>query len=123
MLFELEEPAPEEAERSGTFVEVALNRPVRREFTYTLAKDAWEEIGVGGRVAVQFAGRRHVGVVVRKSESTSVPAKKLRSVLEVLDVKPVVGEELLRLTHWIAERYACAWGEALAAALPAPLKR
>ncbi|MEM7516163.1 MAG: primosomal protein N', partial [Planctomycetota bacterium] len=36
---------------------------------------------------------------------------------------PALGSELLELTRWMADYYACAWGETLAAVLPAAMKR
>jgi len=121
-LFDLEEPAPA-LPAGGCYVRVALNRPVPREFTYGVAPDLAEGLAVGARVAVPFGARRTIGVVTALEEHTDVPASKLKHVLAVLDDEPVVGKELLGLTRWIADRYACSWGEALAAVLPAPLKR
>jgi len=117
-LFDLEDPAAGE----GSFVRVALNRPVDREFTYRVAPELAERAVEGARVAVPFGPTRQVGVVVGTDRSTELSERRLRSVLDVLDDSPIVGEGLLGLTRWMAERYACAWGEALAAVLPAPLK-
>ena len=119
-LFDLEEEPRIDA---AAFVRVAINRPVRREFTYAVSARLLGGVFPGSRVAVRFAGRRHVAVVVAVDTHTDVPARKLQPILEVLDAEPVVGEDLLGLTRWMAERYASAWGEALAAVLPAPLKR
>ena len=78
----------------------------------------------GTRVAVPFGSRREVGVVVGLSERPEhVDPAKVRPVLRALDPEPLLGTELLELTRWMARRYACSWGEALAAVLPATLKR
>ncbi|MFT7542826.1 MAG: primosomal protein N' (replication factor Y) [Gammaproteobacteria bacterium] len=139
-LFDLgEAPPPERAAPPGLYVQVALDLPVRREFTYAVPEELRATVARGSRVAVPFGrgrtaikkgargkrrgGGREIGVIVGLAETTDVPAGKLRDVLDVLDLEPVVGEDLLDLTHWIAEEYACSWGEALAAVLPAPLKR
>ena len=122
-LFDLgveEEPIPPP---TGPFARVALDRPIRRQFTYAIPAGMLDGLRPGCRVAVGFRGRRRVGVVVALEDTTEVPARKLAPLLDVLDDEPVVGDELLGLTRWMAERYACAWGEALAAVLPAPLKR
>ncbi len=102
---------------------MALNRPVPREFTYAVSASLVARAAVGSRVAVPFGPRRSIGVIVELERETEVPAARLKDVFAVLDDEPVVGSELLGLTRWIAERYACSWGEALAAVLPAPLKR
>jgi primosomal protein N' (replication factor Y) len=77
----------------------------------------------GVRVAIQLGGRREVAVVVRTTTTSDVPRAKLKALLEVLDPEAIVDESLLSLTRWIAHEYACSWGEALSAALPAALKR
>ena len=100
---------------------MALNRPVRRTFTYAVPEEHVQRVRRGVRVYVPFGTQRQVGVVVATRDETDVP--RVRDLYGVLDDEPAVGESLLRLTEWIAQRYACAWGEALAAVLPAPLKR
>jgi primosomal protein N' (replication factor Y) len=116
-------PREEALVRRGSFARVALNRPVRREFTYAVPAELRARAAVGARVAVPFGARRSVGVIVELEEETLVPEARTKSVAAVLDDQAVVGPELLGLTRWISERYACSWGEALAAVLPAPLKR
>ncbi len=106
---------------------VALKRPVHCEFTYRVPVDAkassGHELVPGMRVVVPFGRRREVGVVVSVEDETEIPETRLKTVLQVLDGEPVVGDELLELTRWLAGYYACSWGEALAAVLPAALKR
>jgi len=114
---------PRAVPEAALFAEVAVNRPMRREYTYAVEARFAAQIAPGVRVAIPFAGKREVAVVVRTSTSSDVPALKLKAVLDVLDVEPIVDESLLGLTRWIAHEYACAWGESLAAALPAALKR
>jgi primosomal protein N' (replication factor Y) len=122
-LFDLEEEHEEPAAAPGLYARVAIQRPIRREFTYVVPDELAARVLPGVRVAVVFARRRHVAVVVALETTSDVPARKLQPVLEVLDAEPVVGAELLGLTRWMADRYASSWGEALAAVLPAPLKR
>lgn len=107
----------------GGFCQVAVDRPMRCEYTYGLTHEQAGQVEAGMRVAVPFAGRRAVAVVVGTSETTDVSAKKLKAVTEVLDPEPIVDADLLELTRWMATYYACSWGEALAAVLPAALKR
>ncbi|MEZ6014923.1 MAG: primosomal protein N' [Planctomycetota bacterium] len=115
--------APRAVVEPALYVDVAINRPMRREYTYAVEARHAERIAPGVRVAIPFAGKREVAVVVRTATECDVPPNKLKAVLEVLDPEPIVDESLLSLTAWIAREYACAWGEALSAALPAALKR
>lgn len=111
-------PAP-----TGGFVHVALQKPVRREFTYALTPEQREVVQVGMRVAVPFGSRREVGVVVGLDDESGLEAKRIRKVALVLDEEPVIDAGLLELTRWMASYYACSWGETLGAVLPSSLKR
>ena len=117
----MDSPAPPATGRR--LVDVALNRPLRHAFTYRVPEALAEKIQPGVRVAVPFGRRREVGVVVGMPDRSELPDNKLRAIAEVLDKEPAVDAELLELTRWISDYYACGWGEALAAALPAALKR
>jgi primosomal protein N' (replication factor Y) (superfamily II helicase) len=114
---------PEPPAHPGPFARVVLPRPMRTEYTYAVDGDLVERVRPGMRVRVTFARRREIAVVVGVDATTDVPARAIRPIEDVLDAEPVIGPELLDLTRFIANEYACSWGEALAAALPAPLKR
>lgn len=113
----LDSPGP------GALVRVALNRPMREEYTYFVPPGTEPAPQVGMRVAVSFAGRREVGIVTELPEETDVPASRLKPLSAVLDDEPVLDAQLLKLTRFMASYYACSWGEALSAVLPAVLKR
>ncbi|QDU69679.1 replication restart helicase PriA [Engelhardtia mirabilis] len=105
---------------------VALARPVRTEFSYTIPVELEGAVTLGVRVRVPFGRRTEVGVVVAvgpPSDKDLAAAHKLRAIERCLDTEPVVDAPLLDLTRWMATQYGCAWGEALGAILPAPLKR
>ncbi len=105
------------------FVQVALAKPMRKEFTYAADPEWAQRIQQGSRVSVPFGRGREVGVVVGTAHECDLPASRVRRIYDVLDEQPVIGEELLELTRWLADYYVCSWGEALAAVLPAALKR
>jgi primosomal protein N' (replication factor Y) len=120
MLFDIEPAAPP---RAALYARVALNRPVDLEFTYSVPDELVARVVPGVRVAVPFGAQREIGVVTAIASESEHAAHKVRAIAKLLDDVPLVGPELLELTHWIARRYACSWGEALQAVLPAALKR
>ncbi len=122
-LFPIEEEASEHEPQSGEFAHVALNRPLDCEFTYVVPSEFSERAVLGARVAVQFGPKREVGVIVGRDTVCDLPPGKLRPLSAVLDDHPLLSGELLALTKWMGRRYACSWGEALSAVLPAGLKR
>ena len=116
-------PVPRPNIEAAGYVHVALDRPLRTEFTYAVPAELLEACRPGVRVAVPFGARREVGVVVGTASESELDPAKTRAVAQVLDAEPVVDSNLLELTRWIATEYACSWGQALGAILPAPLKR
>ncbi len=108
----------------GVFLRVALDTPVRREFSYRLAAGATTpEVGV--RVRVPFGRRSLIGVAVgvEGQPPAGVDAGRIRQVSAVLDREALLGLPLLRLGRVIAESCYCSWGQALAAMLPVALRK
>ena len=105
------------------YAEVALNRPMRREYTYGVTAAFAGRVEPGVRVAVSFSGKREIAVVTKTTDESDVPKGRLKAIDDVLDDEPVLDQGLLELTRWMADYYACAWGEALSAVLPAAMKR
>ena len=122
-LFPIEEEAAQREPLSGEFAHVALNRPLDCEFTYEVPSELSQRALPGARVAVQFGPKREIGVIVGRATSCEISPSKVRPLAAVLDERPLLSGELLALTRWMADRYACSWGEALSAVLPAGLKR
>ena len=117
------EAAPPPRPRAGLYAEVVVQRPVRTAFTYEVPAALEARVRPGMRVAVPFGSKREVAVVVGLASEPPAAARRMRPLLEVLDEEPLLDARLLELTRWMAERYACSWGEALHAVLPAALKR
>ncbi len=113
-------PAPAE----GPFARVALDTPVRREFSY-LVPPGMEALEPGCRVQVPFGARKLVGVVVGIDghPPPGVQSSRLRPLARLLDERPMLTPALLRLARQIADDTFCSWGQALAAMLPAALRR
>ena len=105
------------------FVEVALPLPPRRTFTYRLPIELAPQTQLGSRVQVPFANRVLTGYVVafhaELDPELGVDESAIKDVAELVDVEPLINEEILGLTRWTADYYAASWGELLKAALPA----
>lgn len=78
------------------------------------------EVAVGARLRVPFGARELVGVVVERGPGTTTST--LRAAMAVFDPRPVFPEPLWRCLLWAARYYAHPLGEALASALPAPVR-
>jgi primosomal protein N' (replication factor Y) len=111
----------------GVFVGVVFNRPLDRVFTYGVPERLEGLLRPGQRVRVPL-GRGNtptsaycVGVGVGLPEG--VDPKQVKDVIEVLDDPPLIDAGMLELTHWMATYYACSWGQALDAVVPAGVKK
>ncbi len=111
----------------GRFARVALNTPVRREFSYCVPEVFEKEspLDAGCRVRVPFGSRDVVGVVVGVDPvpPQGVPPSRMRSIATRLDERPLLTPVLLRLAKGMADRTFCSWGQALAAMMPAALRK
>lgn len=118
----MQEPAATDQE-NPKYLEAALPVPVRKLFTYRVPAGLGDVIRVGARVLVPFGKRSLTGYVAGFKNSLD-PASQLtdadiREIHDLLEDEPLVTDEILELTRWAAEYYACSWGEMLKASLPA----
>ena len=97
-------------------VQVALPLPVFRSFTYRIEG---EVPAPGTRVLVPFRRSERVGWVLGPGDPEGV--RGIRSVLDVLEDRPSVPPDLLRLARWVAEYYVTPTGLVLRSMLPSVL--
>mgnify|MGYP003336892848 CR=1 FL=1 len=109
-----------EPQPATRYVQVALNLPLRREFTYALPPGV--DARPGNRVRVHFHGRKLGGVVVGVSDTCDLPPAKVKPIDAVLDQDLLLPSSLLELSRRMAVTYGCSLGEALDATLPAAAK-
>ena len=96
------------------FCDVALPVPLDMVFTYRVLAETTPL--VGGRVLVPFRQQRLTGIVVELHDRK--PSVTIKSILSVLDLTPVLDDQLLRLGRWIADYYLAPIGEVFRTMLP-----
>ena len=111
----------------GVILQVALDTPLRRVFDYRYPKDlpapaTNATLRPGVRVRVPFGRRLLVGILVRVSSESEVPAEKLKHAVEFLDTEPVFDPVTFELLCWAADYYHHPIGAVFAAALPVSLR-
>ncbi|HYF01036.1 MAG TPA: primosomal protein N' [Planctomycetota bacterium] len=104
----------------SAFAEVVLNLPLDRTFTYRVPEMFKAQVAPGVRVRVPFGPRRLYGTVVGLPDACSFP--RLKDLERVFPDSAVDGR-LLQLARWMADRYLCSWGEAIAALVPSGVKK
>jgi primosomal protein N' (replication factor Y) len=112
----LEEPA---VTRAGLFADVVFDRPLDHAYSYSVPEDLRATIAVGKRVQAPFGrgDKATTGYCVRLSEAG--PDRAVKEILRVLDDEPLLTDDLMRLTRWMADYYLCGWGQVLNAVIPA----
>ena len=103
---------------------VALDIPLATLFDYLPPPDVEPTaIAPGTRVLVPFGRGRRVGLVLGVETATDRHPDRLRAVLAVLDLQPLLAPSDIELIRWAADYYRHPLGEALFGALPARLRR
>lgn len=105
------------------FAQVALNLPVGDAFDYAVPPELRERLRPGLRVRVPFRSRTLTGYCVRLLAAPTIAADRVKPITAIVDAEPLVDAAMLELTRWVADYYACSWGEALEAALPAGVRQ
>jgi primosomal protein N' (replication factor Y) len=98
------------------FAQVIFNLNLDHSFSYHIPEELVEAARPGVRVLAPFGRRDLTGVLVSLQDSVSVD--NCKNLLDVLDDEPLVSEELLELTRWMADYYLSSWGQAVQLALP-----
>ncbi|MBC1950393.1 primosomal protein N' [Listeria welshimeri] len=93
---------------------------VDRPFDYFIPEDLEEFIRPGMRVSVPFGNRKIQGFVTSLDETEENP--KLKGIDGVMDLAPVLNEELMELGDWLAEDTLSFRVSAYQAMLPAALR-
>ena len=122
-LADVDEPAA----AGGVFAGVVFNRPIEQVLTYRVPSRFERLIQAGQRVRAPLGrgDKLAVGYCVRVDRQAPEGLDRLRikELVEILDPSPLIDRKMLELTRWVADYYACSWGQALDAAVPAGVKK
>lgn len=95
-------------------------KQTNRPFDYAIPAELKDVIVPGMRVIVPFGPRKVQGFVL--SVVAESEYKKLKKIIEPMDLEPVLNEELLELSDWLAEKTLCYKISAFQVMLPPALK-
>ena len=86
------------------YVEVVFPLPFRKAFTYSVPKDLFAQVKVGVRVIAPFGRRTLTGFVTNKTKATTLK-EEIKSIIDILDEKPIVDKEGFKFYQWLADYY------------------
>lgn len=96
--------------------------PVDRPFDYLVPDDMAALIECGSRVKVPFGPRNVLGFVISLKDTTDIPLEKIKPVSQLLDIVPVLTNEMLELAKWLKHETICYEIDALQVMLPSALR-
>ncbi len=103
------------------FVDVILPVPLEGLFTYGLPEQWAAQVTMGVRVLVPLGKSKHyIAMAVRVHQTE--PQVKWKNIEQVLDDKPVLRQEQMRLWQWISDYYMSSIGDVFKAAMPSGMK-
>ena len=103
------------------FVDVILPVPLEGLFTYGLPEQWAAQVTMGVRVLVPLGKSKHyIAMAVRVHQTE--PQVKWKNIEQVLDDKPVLRQEQMRLWQWISDYYMSPIGDVFKAAMPSGMK-
>jgi primosomal protein N' (replication factor Y) len=103
------------------FVDVILPFPLSDTYTFEVP-DSFQSVEAGYRVVVQFGKKKIYTAIVYKVHGVQPEGFIVKSIIDVVDFRPIVNDTQLRLWKWIADYYCCSLGEVMNVALPSFLK-
>lgn len=114
-----------EEKKHHLYAEVNVDIPaysIDKPFHYIIPDKFREIIKPGMRVIVPFGPRKVEGYVLGFVDVPEVEAHELKVIEEILDSFPMLTQDLLNLSKWMAQRYVCTQAEVLRCILPTGIK-
>lgn len=101
---------------------IAVPVPLYSLFDYLIPPELGLTPVQGCRVRVQFGRKQLVGLVVSVEHESTFPLSKLKPLIEIIDIEPVLSDDLIKLLKWSASYYHHPLGDVIFSALPKRLR-
>ncbi|NMA87438.1 MAG: primosomal protein N' [Tissierellia bacterium] len=90
-----------------------------KPYTYLIKPEMIDILEIGMRVLVPFGmgNRKIIGIVIETCDSYE-GNYKLKSIIDILDDKPLIGKDLIDLSMWMSEEYLSPYLDSLQTVLP-----
>ena len=102
---------------SPSILRVAVPSPLWQSFDYLLPQKT-QAVQPGVRLKVPFGQREAVGILLEVVVHSTVPADKLKPIIEIIDEKSLIPPSLLKLYRWASNYYHYPIGEIILGSLP-----
>lgn len=95
---------------------VILEYNFNKVFHYCIPQDLRDQISIGMRVLIPFRNKVTTGCLVGFLPKSDI--KSLKNILQIVDKKPLLTPQVVRLTKWISNYYLCSWEKTLNYVMP-----
>lgn len=111
----------------NTFVQVILNnnsKSTDQIYTYGVEDALVSLVEEGKRVSINFGRGKSIidALIVSVVSTCDYPMEKIKPVIEILDEKPIVTKEMIKMIFWIRERYICKYSDAMRLVIPSEVQ-
>ncbi|MCM8783408.1 MAG: primosomal protein N' [Candidatus Omnitrophica bacterium] len=103
------------------YAEVIFGLPLKKSFDYAIPDSLMKDAEIGKRVYVPFGKRKVVGYCIGKSKKSK--SSYTKEIISVLDKEILFTKKILFFLKTLSEHYFASWGEMMALATPAYLRR
>ena len=97
-------------------------KAVDNVFEYRVPKEIENNIKIGVRVSIPFGKMSLEGFVINIKNSTNYDKNKIKDITSVIDKKPVLNEEMIKLGKYMSDNLLCSRVSAYQVMLPKALK-
>jgi len=98
------------------FVNIALNLPLDKLFTYKVPEYYINTVEVGKRVVVSFGKKILTGIILEIKDESAL--KRVKNIKSFLDDERILSDELMKFCKWMSNYYLAPIGEVLFSAVP-----
>lgn len=99
-------------------IDIIVPLAISDTYTYRVP-DSLRTPPIGVRVIVPLGKKQITGIVYRQHTGELPKHVRVRDIIDILDIDPIITLEQFHLWEWIAAYYMCTLGEVMAAGLPA----
>lgn len=109
--------------KKPAIAQIAVPVPLYGLFDYLVPDAAQHSLMAGCRVKVPFGRKQVLGIVMAVVDESDYPLSKLKSIVEIIDSKPLLTADILQLLQWASSYYLHPPGEVVFAALPKQIRQ
>lgn len=101
------------------YVNIALDLPIHKLFTYKVPGNLINEIEPGKRVLVNFGNKVLTGFIIEIIRNPEI--ENIREIKSVLDSGPIFDDEYIEFAKWLSNYYVQSFGEFIFSSIPSKI--